>query len=452
MTDTQAERDVEERLSHLRHALESGRVRRITRMLHSLHPAEIALMLEALPYAERELVWGLVDPDDHGAVLLHVSDKVREGLISGMDDEVLLAATEGLEMDDLADLVEDLPEAVTQQMLRSMDRDNRRRLEAVLSYPPDSAGGLMNTDTVTVRPDVSIEVVLRYMRLRGSLPQATDSLFVVDRYGRYLGVVGLQQLLTQDMDRPISDVMDTHIRPLEATKSAREVAKRFEDLDLISAPVVTEDSVLVGRITIDDVVDVIRDEAEHSIMGMAGLDEEEDVFAPVRDSVKRRAVWLGVKLVTALLASWVVGLFSGAISQLVALAVLMPVVAAMGGSGGSQTLTLMIRGLALGQIGSGNTRTLLAKEIALALINGVLWGVTTGIIAWVWFGRLDLAVVMAFAMIGNHLNGALVGLWLPLLFRKIHVDPAIAGNAMLTTVTDMSGFFIFLGLGSLFLL
>ena len=442
----------ESRLQYLHDVLESGRMRRRKPMLHALHPAETALLLEGVPRAKRELVWGLVPEDDHGEVLLHVNDEVRAELIEGLDDSVLLKATEGLEMDDLADLIEDLPEEVTQQVLRSMDRQNRERLQAVMSYPADSAGGLMNPDTVTVRPDVSLDVVARYLRQRGQLPDATDTLFVVSRYGRYLGMLSLAKLVTLDAEHDVSEVMDTSVEALPVDLSSSQVAKRFQDLDLTSAPVADDEGMLLGRITIDDVVDVIRDEAEHSIMSMAGLDEEEDVFAPIARSARRRAVWLGINLATAFLAARVVGLFEATLEEVVALAVLMPIVASMGGIGGSQTLTIMIRGLAMGQIAFSNARALLIKELAVAVINGLVWAVVVGVIALMWFGNPVLGIVIGSALILNQIGAALAGVTLPLAMRKFGIDPALAGTVVLTTITDVVGFGLFLGLGTLFLL
>jgi magnesium transporter len=447
-----ADPSTDTRLERLRAALDSGRLQRVQRLLHSLPTAEIALLLESMPIGEREVVWGLVDPEDRGEVLVHVAEEVRDGLIREMPIEELVAATEGLEVDDLADLIEDLPETVTQQLLRSMDRENRQRLEVVLSYEPDTAGGLMNTDTVTVRPDVSIDVVLRYLRLRGSLPEHTDTLFVVDRGGHYLGVLSVNQLLTLDPELVIATAMDTAVKPIEVNSSAADVAKQFETLDLVSAPVVNEESLLVGRITVDDVMDVIRDEAEHSMLSMAGLDEEEDLFAPITQRARRRAIWLGINLMTAFVAARVVGLFEASIEQIVALAVLMPVVASMGGIAGSQTLVLMIRGLALGSIGAGNARTLLLKELAVASINGLIWGVVVGLVTWVWFKNAQLSLVIALALGLNQVNGVLTGVWLPLLLKRLGIDPALAGSVLLTTFTDTGGFFMLLGLGTLILL
>ncbi|MDA3919201.1 MAG: magnesium transporter [Salinisphaera sp.] len=442
----------DERLASLDEALESGRMRRLKPMLHALNPAEIGLLLESIPRAKRELVWGLIPDEDRGETLLHVNDEVRVELINALDGDSLLAATEGMPIDDLADLIEDLPEQVTREVLHSMDVDNRERLKAVLSYAPDSAGGLMNNDTVTVRPDVSLDVVSRYLRQRGSLPDDTDALFVVSRYGRYVGILSLAKLATLDPERDVSEIMRTDIDALPVDMPAAQVAKRFQDLDLISAPVVDSEQRLLGRITIDDVVDVIRDEAEHSIMTMAGLDEEEDVFAPIARSARRRAVWLGTNLATAFLASEVVSLFSNTLSQVVALAVLMPIVASMGGIGGSQTLTLMIRGLSLGQIGFSNARTLLFKELAVALLNGLLWGVVVGGVAVLWFHSLALGLIMAAALVINQLNAAITGVAIPLAMKKMGIDPALAGSVVLTTFTDVIGFASFLGLGTLFLL
>jgi len=443
---------METRLAELNAALESGRMRRLKPMLSSLHPAEIGLLIESIPRAKRALVWRLVPDEDHGETLLHVNDEVRSELIDALEDDVLLAATEGMPIDDLADLIEDLPEQVTRDVLRSMDGDNRERLKAVLSYPSDSAGGLMNNDTITVRPDVSLDVVRRYLQQRGTLPEDTESLFVVSRYGRYLGMLTLAKLVTLDPERDVSEVMNTDLEALTVDMPAALVAKRFQDLDLISAPVVEEDGKLVGRITIDDVVDVIRDEAEHSIMTMAGLDEEEDVFAPIARSARRRAVWLGANLFTAFLAAQVVGMFEATLSQVVALAVLMPIVASMGGIGGSQTLTLMIRGLSLGQIGFANAKTLLIKELAVAVINGILWGVVVGVIAQVWFGNPVLGVIIAVALVINQIGAAIAGVAIPLAMKKMGIDPALAGSVVLTTFTDVIGFGAFLGLGTMFLL
>lgn len=442
----------EARLAYLHDMLESGRMRRLKPLLHTLHPAEIALLLESIPRAKRKLVWTLVPAEDHGETLLHVNDEVRSELIEALDDRALLRATEGLEIDDLADLIEDLPGEVTNQVLRSMDRQNRGRLEAVMSFPPDSAGGLMNTDTTTVRPDVSLDVVSRYLRQRGHLPEATETLFVVSRYGRYLGLLNLSRLVTLDPQRDVSEVMKTDVKAIRVDAAASEVAERFQNFDLISAPVVNADGTLLGRITIDDVVDVIRDEAEHSIMSMAGLDEEEDLFAPIARSARRRAIWLGANLFTAIIAAQVVGLFAATLAQVVALAILMPIVASMGGVGGTQTLTVVIRGLALGQIGFANARTLLLRETAVALINGLLWGVVLGVTAQLWFGSPALGIIIAVALLLNLIGAALAGVAIPLGMRKVGIDPALAGSVVLTTVTDVVGFGVFLGLGTLFLL
>ncbi len=452
MTENVQQRDSDDVLAHLHRALETGRMRRVQPMLHELNAAEVAVLLEGIPPTKRKIVWGLVDPEDHGEVLLHVNDEVRTNLIERLDDEVLLAATEGLDIDDLADLLEDLPETLTQQVLRSMDYQNRQRLESILSYPADSAGGLMNIDTVTIRPDVTVDVVLRYLRQRAELPDGTDKLFVVNRYGRYLGAVSLDKLLTLDPDKRIAEIMDTELDPLNVNTGETQVARKFQDLDLVSAPVVDDQGVLLGRITIDDVVDTIRDEAEHNFMSRAGLDEEEDLFAPIISSARRRAVWLGINLFTAFLAARVVGLFEGTIDQVVALAVLMPIVASMGGIGGSQTLTLMIRGLALGQIGTRNARTLLLKELAVATINGLAWAVVVALIVLVWFRNPLLSAVIGMAMILNQIIAAASGVGLPLIMRKLNIDPALAGSVVLTTITDVVGFFAFLGLGALILL
>jgi len=444
--------DTSDVLDLLRARLTGGRMLAVRRALHALNPAELASLLESLPPRHRLLVWNMVERDDDGEVLLYLGDEVRASLMRQMDVAELVAAAGDLDIDDLADFVEHLPETVTQQIIKALDANDRTRLQRVLAYEPDTAGGLMNTDAVTVRADVTLDVVHRYLRLRGELPPHTDLLFVVDRYGKYLGALPLERILTRDSDTEVATVMDDARDALPATLTATRVAQRFEDADLISAAVIDGQGLLLGRVTIDDVVDVIRKDAEHKLMSLAGLDEDEDIFAPVRGATRRRAIWLGINLLTAFLASSVVDLFQGSISKVVALAVLMPIVASMGGIGGTQTLTLMIRGLALGQIGSGNTRFLLRKELSVALINGVLWAGVVGAIAWLWFKSLPLALVVGMAIIINQTIAALAGIFVPLTLKKFGVDPALAGSVILTTFTDVCGFFSLLALGTLILL
>ncbi|MGM0593120.1 MAG: magnesium transporter [Pseudomonadota bacterium] len=447
-----AEKDtVHERLDNLQTALQRDDLAQVRLILHELHPAEIALLLESLPHEQRTVVWEQVDPTFDGDILLYVNDSLRASLIRDMESHELVAAAETLAPDDLADLLPEMPEDVIQQILLNLDEQHRERLEAVLPYPEDTAGGLMNVDTITIRADISLEVVLRYLRFIGTLPETTDSLMVVDREGKYLGLLPLTTLLTENPAARVGKVMIRDIDGIGADTPAQEVATLFEHRDLVTAPVVDEAGKLLGRITIDDVVDVIRDKADHDFMGMAGLTEEEDIFAPVIASSRRRSVWLGLNLLTALLASWVIGLFEATIEQLVALAVLMPVVASMGGIAGSQTLTLVIRAMALGQISSSNARRLLNKELTVGLLNGIIWSLVLALVAGMWFNSTALALVMGSAIIINLLVAALSGATIPLLLRKLGADPALAGSVVLTTVTDVIGFSAFLGLAALFL-
>ena len=448
-TETQTARS---RLNLLTRALDSGAVGQIRSLLGNLHPAEIADVLESFPHGPREILWKLVDPENHGETLLHVNDEVRIGLIEEMATSDLLAATHGLNTDDLADLLQDLPGTLTMQVLHSMDKQNRERLESVLRYPEDSAGGMMDVDVVTVRADVGLDVVLRYLRIHGNIPEMTDSLFIVDRAGQYRGILPLISLLTNDPDSLVATVMDRDIRGIPADLPDVEVARLFEDRDLISAPVVSETGLLLGRITIDDVVDVIREDADHSLLSMAGLDEEDDTFAPVFRSARRRAVWLGINLCTAFLASWVIGLFQATLQQVVALAVLMPIVASMGGISGSQTLIIVIRGMALGQIGGSNARWLLYKELAVTALNGVAWATVVAVISALWFESVDIGLIIAAALIINLVCAAISGLSIPFILQRLNIDPAHAGTVLLTTITDVVGFMVFLGLGTIFLL
>jgi len=439
-------------LEDVQRLLIEGKTGSTTEQLNALHPAEIAHVLEALPHDERITVWELIDPDNAGDVLKFVNDEVRSRLIERTPNEDLVAVTESLPADDLADILPDLPENVISQLLHAMDQQDRLRLESILQYPDNTAGGLMSIDSVTIRPDVNLDVIQRYIRFRGELPDNTDTLFVVNREDKLLGALPLSYLLTKDPELTVAEVYKPEIKPINVNTDEHQIAQLFEKRDLLSAPVVDDNQKLLGRITIDDVVDVIRDEAEHSILSLAGLDEEDDMFAPIVRSTRRRSVWLGINLLTALLASWVIGLFSATIEQMVALAVLMPIVASMGGIAGSQTLTLMIRGIAIGQVGKTNAMRLMNKEFSVGLLNGVLWACIIGTLAFLWFNDLQLGIVLGFAILFNLIVAAIAGATIPLILQHYGADPALAGGVVLTTITDVVGFFAFLGLAAVFLL
>ncbi len=439
-------------LQLLREKLDSGRLRSAKLMVHSLRPAEIARLLESLPLQERALLWEMVAADDEGDVLVELSDEVRDGLVRSMQTDELIAATAGMDFDDLADLLADLPEVVTNQVLQSLDKSDHDRLQQVLAYDEDSAGGLMNIDIVTVRPDVTLEVVTRYLRAVGEMPDGTDLIFVVDRDNEYVGSLFLSRLLTHDPDALVSSIMSTDVLPIPAHTPSKQVVWEFENRDLLSAPVVDDDYRVVGRITVDDVVDVIREEAEHSLMSAAGLDEEDDMFAPVFKSARRRALWLGINLGTAFLAASVVDLFQSTIDKIVLLAVLMPVVPSMGGVAGTQSLVIITRAMALGQVDKTNAVRILKKELAVGLLNGVGWSIVVAIFTYLWFGDWRIGGVIAAAMIINLFMAALSGFGIPVLLKKMRIDPAIAGGVVLTTVTDVVGYMTFLGLGAALLL
>jgi magnesium transporter len=439
-------------LQLLREKLDSGRLRSARLMIHSLHPAEIARLLESVDLQTRAVLWEMVNTDDEGDVLVELNDEVRDGLIKSMQTEDLVAAVDGMEVDDLADLLIDLPETVSRNVLQSLDHQDEERLRQVLAYDEDSAGGLMNVDIVTVRPDVTLEVVSRYLRARGEMPDGTDSIFVVDRDDGYVGSLYLSRLLTNDDEIMVSTVMSTDIMPIPAHTPSAQVVWEFENRDLLSAPVVDADYRVVGRITVDDVVDVIRDEAEHSLMSAAGLDEEEDMFAPVVKSATRRALWLGVNLCTAFLAAAVVDIFQTTVDKIVLLAVLMPVVPSMGGVAGSQSLVIITRAIALGQIDRTNVNEIMRKELAVGLLNGVGWAIVVAVFTYLWFGDWRIGGVIGAAMIINLFVAAFAGFFIPLTLKRLGIDPALAGGVVLTTVTDVIGYMAFLGLGAALLL
>ncbi len=418
-------------------------------LLAEMHPSEIADFLESLPGKARETIWGLINLDMSGDVLSHLQDAVRTELLEQMHPQEVAAATRDLDGDDIADIIQDLPEDVQDSVLLSMDEQNRQRLASLLSYPEDSAGGLMNTDVIPVRADVTLDVVIRYLRRVENVPEKTDTLMVVDRESKYLGTLSVIHLLIGDPTNSVGELMKEGVG-ITADMPANEVAKVFEQRDLLSAAVVSADGMLLGRITVDDVVDVIQGEAEQTVRSMAGLGDD-DMFAPIFTSAKRRAVWLGINLATAFLGAWVIGRFEDTIQQLVALAVLMPVVAGMGGVAGSQTLTIATRGIALGQLGRGNTKALMYKEVAVGLINGITWALIVSLVVIFWFDDVSLGLVIGTAMIVNLVVAALAGATIPLGLKRYGIDPAIAGGVLLTTVTDVVGFMTFLGLATLFL-
>lgn len=421
-------------------------------ILQELHPADVADVLESLPPKERALVWHLVLPEEDGEVLLEVSDAVRETLIESMNKDELLAAVDDLDADELVELAGDLPHQVVYEALQTRDPDERAKIQAAMSYEDDQVGAIMDFEFISIRADVACEVVLRYLRRFDNLPDHTDKIFVVDQYDVLQGVLPIRKLLVADPEERVADVMATDVVRFRPEENVEEAAQAFERYDLITAPVVNTDKKLIGRITIDEMVDVIREETEADMLNMAGLQEEEDLFAPVWDSVKNRWVWLAINLCTAFIASRVIGAFEGSIEKIVALAALMPIVAGIGGNSGNQTITMIVRAMAMGQLSGLQAGRLLKKEVGVALVNGLVWGTVMGVVSWMLYGNIGIGLVMVAAMTLNLLLAATVGVLIPVLMDKAGRDPALGSSVLITAVTDSGGFLIFLGLATLFLI
>ena len=427
-------------------------INKLERLLANLHPADIADILESLPIEGRLIVWDLVKVESDGDILVEVSDAVRQTLIADMDSTELLAAAEYLDTDEIADIAQDLPEDVLQDLLESLDVQNRERLESALSYPESTVGALMDYDVVTIRDNVNLEVVLNYLRKLGKLPSNTDKLFVVNSNGIILGILPLKAIVVSDQMSKVKDVMSSDPVLFGPDDLAEEASDAFERYDLITAPVVDKKNKLIGRLSVDAVVDFIKEDAENEKLSMAGLREEEDLFSSIWKSVKNRWAWLAINLVTAIVASRVIGVFEGSIEKVVALAALMPIVAGIGGNSGNQTTTMIVRGLALGQVNLTNIQRLIYKELGVALLNGILWGSVLGAFAFILYENIYLGLVMTGAMILNLLLSAVMGVMIPLLLSKFGRDPAVGSSILITAMTDSGGFFIFLGLATLVLL
>jgi magnesium transporter len=420
--------------------------------LAELHAAEIANLLESLPREQRSVLWNAVAPELEGDILPYLREEARVSIIDEMDPEEIVAAAEQMEAEDLAEVMDSLPDDIGEQVLQSLDEDHRRRLDSSLSFPEDSAGRLMSQDVISVRKNVTLAVVQRYLRHHAPLPSHTDAIMVIDDDGRYLGKLSLADVLTQNPGTLVETAMQSRADWVLATATEHDVAALFERRDLISVAVLDDKDQLLGRLTVDDVVDIIREEADRAYLQRAGLDEDEDLFAPVLPSAKRRAVWLGINLATVFLAAWVIGRFEEALDKLVALAVLMPIVASMGGIAGSQTLTLTIRGQALGQIAAANIRWLVSKEMAVGALNGLCWAAAVAVVTQLWFDDWGISMVIGTAMVINLLAAALSGVIIPIVLKRLGIDPALSGAVVLTTVTDVVGFMSFLGLATWFLL
>ena len=433
-------------------ALNAGKFVSVRKILHETPACDVALILESSPSKTRDELWELLDADYHGDVLEELSEDVRNGIISKMMPDNVVEALEDMDTDDLAETLSTLPVDVVQDILDSMDAQDRQRAEQALSYGEETAGFIMNTDTITLRPDVSIDVILRYLRLRGELPENTDTFYVVNRSDVLIGSVPVTRLLTSPSEMTVAEIMDEEPEVITVSTPDDQVAMLFERYNWLSAPVVDENHLLVGRVTIDDVVDIIREDAEHSMMSMAGLDDEEDTFAPVMQSTKRRSIWLGVNLVTALLAAMVSDLFEQTLAQLAVLAILNTIVPSMGGVAGNQTLTLVIRGMALGHVNESNQKFLISKELAIGFLNGMIWAALIATVVALWKQDFQLGVIIAFAMMMNMVAAGLSGATLPLIMKKLKIDPALAGSVILTTITDVVGIFAFLGTATLFLI
>lgn len=437
-------------LARIDQIVDPADLNRLGHMLNNLAIPDIAHLIESAPPKARRVLWELLDEEFEGEVLGELSEQVQQEFLSGMDSAEVASLFEGLDADDIADIIQQLPEKVIPEVLQAMDDQDRQRVESVLTYDQNTAGGLMNTDTITVRPDLTMDVVLRYLRRHGEIPEVTDNLFVVNRKDTFLGILPITKILTSSPNITVRELMITDVEAIPASMPDSQVAQLFERHDWVSAPVVDGYNKLLGRITIDDVVDVILEDADHSLLGLAGLSDEEETFTSVMVSAPRRAIWLGINLLTAIVASSVINIFEGTIEKVVALAILMPIVASMGGVAGSQTLTVVVRGIALGQVSRNNIKWLLSKEFAVGAINSMVWAVAMGIIASMWFDDYQIGLIIAAAMVINLLTAAVAGSLLPVLLKTIKIDPALAGSVVLTTVTDVTGFLSFLGLATLF--
>ncbi|WP_251358052.1 magnesium transporter [Kangiella sp. TOML190] len=456
MADLQGQNS-KEQIQQLNEALEGGQSSTFENLLSELFPPDIALFLESSPPKIRNTVWELIEIEQQGEVLQYLSDEVRQNFIDNMQPQELADVVSEMDTDDAVDILEDLSESLSSQVLKRLDEQNRSQIEQALSYPEDTAGGLMNIDTILIRPRVSVEVVLRYLRIRGELPENTDQLYVVNSSDKLIGSVSISSILTNPPETPVLELIEEHNHTIPVDMTAAEVAQIFQRHDLVTAPVTDENGKLLGRITIDDVVDVIVEEADHSLLSMARLDEYEDTFGSITKTAKRRAIWLGINLLTVILAALVIGLFEGTIAKVTLLAALLPIVPSMGGIAGTQTLTLVIRGMSLGHISEGNKSYLLKKELAVSIINGVLWALVVASLVYffaayknVTVSHWHLAVTIGGAMLFNLVTGVLFGALLPMILKKMDIDPAIAGGVILTTVTDVAGFFALLGLATYF--
>ena len=439
-------------VSQLDRAIDSDTLNQIKLDLNNLSPPDIAHQLEVAPPRYRHILWRLIDKDTSGAVLHDLSDEFQSEFLTKMDGAEVALLTQGLNVDDVVDILQHLPEQVIPEVLKAMSVQDRQRVETVLVFDEKTAGGLMDTDIITVRPDISVDVVLRYLRRFNQIPDTTDNLFVVSRNDAFIGNLPIGKLLTSSPSTMVVDAMNTDVKAINIGLLDSEVATRFQRYNLISAPVINDDNRLLGRITIDDVVDVITDDADHSLLAMAGLSDTEDTFSSIKRAAPRRAAWLGVNLFTAILASSAISLFEETLDQLVALAILMPIVASMGGVAGSQTLTVVIRGMALGQVDKNNLNWLISKEFAVSAINGIIYALVVGSLVSVWFQDGRIAMIMGLAMAINLIVAALTGTILPLVLKSLKIDPALAGSVVLTTITDIVGFVTFLGLAAVFLI
>ncbi len=451
MRDNTDVQNAQKKLQEVNKALESGMFVLARSILQKTPACDVALILESSPPTNRKILWSLTDHDQQGEILEELNEDAKDGIIALMDATNIASATEGMDTDDLASILRGIPDSLYRAVLENMDAQDRHRVEQALAYPEDTAGSLMNTDTITLRPDVSVDVVLRYLRLKGELPEATDTLYVVNEEDQLIGNVPLSTLLTVNPSLSVAQVMNNKTEMLQVEMDDGEIAKLFERHDWISAPVVDSEKHLLGRITIDDVVDIIREDAEHSMMGMAGMDDDEDTYAPVFSSAKRRTVWLAINLMAAFIAASVSNMFEATLEQMATLAILMTIVPSMGGIAGNQTLALVIRGLAVGHIGSSNTRWLIGKEAAIGLINGMIWAALVATAVTLWKGDITVGLIIAGAMFINLSVAGIAGATIPLIMHKYKIDPALAGGMALTTLTDVIGLFSFLGMATLVL-